>query len=245
MVRYYNGGSVVADQKVREGGTANRPADPVKDLAPGLYLNIESSRYVLEGWYKEAALINLWNFNDTVKSDITLYAGWSGPSPINISDANGNNDVERAVSYVNANANAGACTLLVAADASCAPQRLDAPNARLTIKGLGGNRKISLNANGALFTVGDGSNTGIRLTLGENIALTGRPNNDSALVVVYSAFATMIGGTIYGIDVPLKANTAASGAAVNVDSSGTVQYSGAYGNGLITTTDLTLPPGAK
>lgn len=33
--------------------------------------------HMLSGWYKEAELINVWDFyNDVVMGDMTLYAGW-------------------------------------------------------------------------------------------------------------------------------------------------------------------------
>jgi uncharacterized repeat protein (TIGR02543 family) len=52
-------------QTVAEGGTATKPADPLK------------GGYLLAGWYTEAALTNLWNFStDTVTADMTLFAKW-------------------------------------------------------------------------------------------------------------------------------------------------------------------------
>ncbi len=32
--------------------------------------------YVFTGWYREAACINRWNFDDVIPGDMTLYAGW-------------------------------------------------------------------------------------------------------------------------------------------------------------------------
>lgn len=45
----------------------------------------------LEGWYKEAACTNQWNFSTTVTSDTTLYAKWSEPATTTV--------------YLNANSN--------------------------------------------------------------------------------------------------------------------------------------------
>jgi len=50
--------------------------------------------------------------------------------------------------------------------------------AGITLLGYGGERKITLSANGSLFTV----NSGVTLTLGENITLIGRGANTGALV---------------------------------------------------------------
>lgn len=62
-----NGGSAVASQEVSSGGLVTRPADPTK------------SGLTFGGWYKEAGLTTAWNFaSDTVTSNITLYAKWSG-----------------------------------------------------------------------------------------------------------------------------------------------------------------------
>lgn len=46
----------------------------------------------LEGWYKEAACTNQWNFSTTVTSEMTLYAKWSEPATTTIYlNANSNN----------------------------------------------------------------------------------------------------------------------------------------------------------
>lgn len=60
-----NGGSTVEPQTVYQGETATIPSAPTK------------SGHVFEGWYKEAALTNIWVFEtDTVTANITLYAKW-------------------------------------------------------------------------------------------------------------------------------------------------------------------------
>ena len=61
------GGSAVANQTVPYDGTVTEPT-PAPVLAG----------HTLEGWYKEEACTNLWNFTtDTVTSDMTLYANWT------------------------------------------------------------------------------------------------------------------------------------------------------------------------
>ena len=69
-----NGGSGVAEQHIADGGKVSKPADPQK------------TGYTFNGWFKEAALTNAWNFDtDTVTAEITLYAKWTKnsvtPSP--------------------------------------------------------------------------------------------------------------------------------------------------------------------
>ena len=60
------GGTVTDDQFIRQGGLASKPADPKRD------------GYVFEGWYKEAAGENAWDFSsDTVDEDTTIYAKWT------------------------------------------------------------------------------------------------------------------------------------------------------------------------
>jgi uncharacterized repeat protein (TIGR02543 family) len=62
-----NGGTPVpAVQAVAVGGTATEPAAPAK------------TGFTFGGWYREAGLINLWDFStDTVTGNITLYAKWT------------------------------------------------------------------------------------------------------------------------------------------------------------------------
>jgi uncharacterized repeat protein (TIGR02543 family) len=60
-----NGGSEAEAQTVGPGDKVAKPVDPAKD------------GYLFDGWYKEAALTNIWDFSsDTVSADMTLYAKW-------------------------------------------------------------------------------------------------------------------------------------------------------------------------
>ncbi len=60
-----NGGTQVASQTVNEGSKVTRPADPEKDKAS------------FWGWYRNLEDLSPFDFeNETVTSDITLYAGW-------------------------------------------------------------------------------------------------------------------------------------------------------------------------
>jgi uncharacterized repeat protein (TIGR02543 family) len=61
-----NGGSAVARQTVVAKRKAAQPANPVR------------SGHTFDGWYKESALTNTWNFaSDTVTSNLMLYARWT------------------------------------------------------------------------------------------------------------------------------------------------------------------------
>ena len=55
-------------QKVEEGGTAVRPADPVRD------------GYDFDGWFTDKACEDEYDFSEVVVSDVTLYAGWTEDS---------------------------------------------------------------------------------------------------------------------------------------------------------------------
>ena len=61
-------GIAPANQEVKYGAKAVKPADPSAD------------GYVFGGWFKEAACTALYDFSSPVKADITLYAFWSEES---------------------------------------------------------------------------------------------------------------------------------------------------------------------
>lgn len=61
-----NGGNVIDDLHPTYNTTITAPTNPVR------------AGYTFAGWYKEAALVNLWNFaTDVVKTEINLYAKWN------------------------------------------------------------------------------------------------------------------------------------------------------------------------
>ena len=61
------GGSAVTSQTVAYGGLVTEPTAPTK------------TGYTFGGWYKETGCTNAWGFaTDTVTSDVTLYAKWTG-----------------------------------------------------------------------------------------------------------------------------------------------------------------------
>ncbi|MCL2722555.1 MAG: InlB B-repeat-containing protein, partial [Treponema sp.] len=58
-------GSVISSQAVEAGITATKPIDPTR------------TSYAFDGWYKETAYTNRWDFNmGVVTTNITLYAKW-------------------------------------------------------------------------------------------------------------------------------------------------------------------------
>jgi len=61
-----NGGSSIANQDIVSGNKVTQPTNPTKD------------GYTFAGWYSDEELITEWNFgNDTVTSNMTLYAKWT------------------------------------------------------------------------------------------------------------------------------------------------------------------------
>ena len=67
-----NSGSTVQKQEVAEGGHAAEPLPPTR------------SGYAFMGWYSDSGLTDAWDFgSDTVDSDMTLYARWSGTVSFN------------------------------------------------------------------------------------------------------------------------------------------------------------------
>ena len=63
-----NGGSSVQAQAVGNGAKAPKPADPAR------------SGYAFKGWYSDKSLTKAFNFNSTVRSNLTLYAKWEKKS---------------------------------------------------------------------------------------------------------------------------------------------------------------------
>ena len=61
-----NGGSTVSPITIESGSKITAPITPTK------------AGFTFDNWYKEAALLTLWDFaNDVVTSNITLYAKWT------------------------------------------------------------------------------------------------------------------------------------------------------------------------
>lgn len=62
-----NGGSYIAPIKVNDGEKVNKPDDPKKD------------GFIFKGWYLDSQLSGeVYNFDNPIKSDVTLNAKWDG-----------------------------------------------------------------------------------------------------------------------------------------------------------------------
>ncbi|MDR2597671.1 MAG: hypothetical protein LBC76_10185 [Treponema sp.] len=111
------------------------------------------------------------------------------------------NDIAAAITYINANPET--YTLLIDNDVDLEPQSLDKANVKLTIIGIGSERKIKLSENGQMFSIGASGQTGIELTLGNNITLVGRSssgngnenNNDRIIQLNFGNSFTMLDGS--------------------------------------------------
>ena len=188
-------GTANTTQTVTEGNTATKPADPSKTYTPiGLYAGTPPTACTFVEWQKPDG--SAWNFTaDTVTADITLTAQWTVPTLIDLADKTGNNIVEKAVSYVNANGGSEYTLVLGESVSNVAPQTLDQDDTTLTITSDGNiERKISLGENGSLFTIGGfytGTNPDIeyhyrsmKLIIDGHITLVGKTDNNTSLVYV-------------------------------------------------------------
>jgi len=167
----------------------------------GLYLNPVPDEYKFDGWFKELALTNEWDFfTDTVDGDITLYAKWIEPKPIAV--GGGNNWLMNIINYINAHVADGSYTLLMNSTDKRAPgsdpmPQISAANFDLTIKGISNSKIEFISAvNRSLFTINNPSAT---LTLGENITLQGMLGGTNGLVTITNGTLVMeSGSTITG-----------------------------------------------
>jgi hypothetical protein len=98
----------------------------------------------------------------------------------------GEQNLSTALSWISANAVSGDDFYIVlGANESISPKSLSysGKTVGITLMGSGGERTISLSANGSMFTV----NSRVTLTLDENITLMGRSANNASLVLVNSS----------------------------------------------------------
>ena len=119
--------------------------------------------YNLEGWYKDADHTDKWdNEKDTATAETTLYAKWADNSAVIICDMDGNNDLEKAIAYVDENLDSDEYTLVVGNDTGIPPLWISASESvNLTIRG-----------DTAMRTLPDVSvSSEIKLTLANNIAI--------------------------------------------------------------------------
>ena len=178
-------GSVVPSQEVSEGGKAVEPGYVVK-IITGLHRGASAEGGLL-GWYNGETK---WDFNTVVTEDITLKARYT--SPIDLSGADGENIVEKAVSYINNNPVDEGYILVLDKNTAIKPQVLESHNFKLTVAGLNGEKTISLanGSSGTLFALGkNNSSVSVEFTLGKNITLKGKTGNNDAVITVNSSNA--------------------------------------------------------
>ncbi|MBR2929311.1 MAG: InlB B-repeat-containing protein [Oscillospiraceae bacterium] len=83
-------GTAPTAQTIAFGGKVTKPADPAAD------------GYTFDGWYREAACTNAWNFDtDTVSGSTTLYAKWTEVFEIEgtVTDTTGGNVTVRLMQH--------------------------------------------------------------------------------------------------------------------------------------------------
>jgi len=226
------GGSAVPSQTVTDGETAAAPANPARAFAPaaGLYLDLpEALAYAFDHW-SAPGTTTPFNFATPITADITLTAQWTAPAATPVPDVEAN-DLQAVLNHVNANAADGHFTWLLGEDIAVAglnTRGLNQTDARLTIIGLGQERVISVTSNGRIFTLGAAGETGISLTLGNNIALVGlnatttpATNTNGLVQVTETAALTMLAGSEIRGNTS-SGNTAAAnwGAALHVQDAG-------------------------
>jgi hypothetical protein len=143
-----------------------------------------------------------------------------------MSDSNkiGSHDLSQALTYISANAASGDnYFIVIGEDEYASPMTLDysGKTVGITLLGYGGERTITLASNGSMFSI----NTGVTLTLEENITLVGLSTNIVALIRVNSnGTFTMNGGTISG-------NTNIRD--IDIDSDNAIDYFLINGGGII------------
>ena len=223
-----NNGSPYTSETIGWGDPVAKPADPVKAIVPtvpGLYSGTAPDyRYFFNGWYDGGTK---WDFDNPVTDDITLTAQWS-EAPFDLSSVNaetGNTIVDKAFAFINANP--GEYTLLIGEDIAITgdSRGLNQSNTQLMLLGQGTERKISLTSPGSMFYVGAYEQTGISLTLGENITLIGHSSNNTSVVGVIE------GALIMQDNASVSGNNGRCGVSVGFNGSFTMQdYASVYGN---------------
>ena len=160
----------LSQQLIINGGKVSEP------------VNISKEGFTLEGWYKDASYINLWNFDsDTVTDNIILYAKWDPPIIVS------GNTLAAKLQWLSTKATSNSAYILEVTSVyeDLAPQNLSYTgknNITIQLKGIGSSRVIALSGNGSLFSI----ENGVTLILDEDLILSGKNNNTASLVQVNS-----------------------------------------------------------
>jgi uncharacterized repeat protein (TIGR02543 family) len=200
-----DGGSPATQTKtVNDGssvGAYNMPDDPTR------------SEYTFDGWYTSTGGSGTqFTAATTVTESITVYANWTVMLTTSLADALG---------WLALNAEEGGeYTIMLNANETSAPRTLayNGKQVGITIKGDTSERRVTLSANGSLFSVGNG----VTLTLDNNVTLQGRSGNTASLVSVDRGTLVMhTGSKITG-----NATTSTAGGGVRVYNNGTFTMGG-------------------
>jgi hypothetical protein len=170
--------------------------------------------YFFAGWaetpggaVKYADRQSVKNLTKEDGATVMLYAEWK---PVSVVDDVPGANLAAKLSWLRTNAQSNTYyTVEVTADESIGPATLpysNRSNIGIILKGKDTTRIISLSSNGAMFTV----NSGVILTLDNNITLQGRSNNTDSLVNVFT------GGRLV-----MNAGSAITGNTYHSSSSGT------------------------
>jgi hypothetical protein len=136
----------------------------------------------------------------------------------------GNQNLSAALSYISSNAVSGDDFYIVlGANESASPMNLNYSGkaVSITLIGYSGERTITLASNGNMFTI----NSGVSLTLDENITLVGLSTNTASLVSLNS------GNLVINAGAKISGNNADFGGGIRVNSGGTVTMNGGTING--------------
>jgi len=217
-----NGGNPAPQQQnIAHGYKAVKPQDMSKE------------DFKFEGWYKEAAFINLWDFNsDTVTENLVLYAKWGYLVPPTTVPSVPGTTLALKLQWIASNAASNTIYLLeVSSDEYLNHQNLSyngKSDISIQLTGIGGVKTIEPYGTVAIFTI----NHGVTLVLNENIVLNGSVtaaggnlimNNGSKVngvsvnatqkydenhnYIIYPGIFTMNGGEISGVSVYGDNNT--------------------------------------
>ena len=215
-------GSQTKTQNVINGGWPTEPKDPVKSGASipinnavgGLYLtdgNNVFANHAFAGWYNGN---ELFDFDAPVTKNITLKAKWRLYGFDVYNETTGEVDFEKAITYINSHPETYALVLDNNIKVAGSNSRTLSSASKLTIIGLGAERKISLTSPGSILIVGGTQAT--EMTLGNNITLVGltlgedgaSQNNNQSVLRVTSNLTMLEGSKITG-------NTTVSSVAVD------------------------------
>jgi uncharacterized repeat protein (TIGR02543 family) len=162
-------------------GDKNMPTEPTK------------SDYAFGGWWTSTGGGgSQFTYSTTIIGNITVYAKWTVKMAVPAST------LQAAFDWLDSNAvEEGAYTIAVSANEIVAPKTLSysGKNVGITLNGGASERIITLSTIGSLFTI----ESGVALTLGDNITLQGMSSNTASLIRVNSGGTfVMSGGTISG-----------------------------------------------